>query len=89
MTYFSGELVYALCFLTSLLVALRLWQGYRKSQFRLLFWSSICFACLGLNNLLLFLDLVVFPEVGFAALRTVPAVLGFGALIYGCIWEAV
>ncbi len=83
-----AQIVYVLCGLTSLLVALLLWQNFRKTGFRLLFWSSICFLALTVNNVMLFLDVVVYPSADLAVLRTLPAVLGFGALLYGFIWEA-
>ena len=52
-----AELVYGLCALTSAGCAALLFQGYRRSGTRLLFWSSLCFAGLALNNALLFVDL--------------------------------
>lgn len=82
------EIVYALCAITSLLTALLLWQNFRKTGFRLLFWSAICFFCLTVNNLMLFIDMVILPETDLSVLRTLPAAVGFGALIFGFIWEA-
>lgn len=48
-----GLLVYALCALTSLVCAIMLTRGYRRSRVRLLLWSALCFACFALNNVLL------------------------------------
>ncbi|MGE3974733.1 MAG: DUF5985 family protein [Bdellovibrionales bacterium] len=80
-----AEIVYLLCFGTSSLCALLLFRAYRKSQTRLLFWSSLCFSGFALNNGFLFLDIVVFPEVYLSVWRLVPALLGVSALIYGLI----
>ena len=37
-----------------------LFRGYARSGLRLLLWSALCFVCLTLNNVLLFVDLPVF-----------------------------
>lgn len=83
-----AEIVYVLCALTSLLAAIMLWQNFRKTGFRLLFWSSICFFALTVNNTMLFVDVVLYPTADLAVFRTLPAVFGFGALLFGFIWEA-
>ena len=82
-----AAMIYILCVLTSLVIAILLWRGYRKSGTRLLMWSSICFAGLALNNALLFYDLKVVPQMDLFLLRNVPALLGLLALIYGLVWE--
>jgi hypothetical protein len=82
-----AEIVYVLCALTSLLAAFLLWRSYRRTGFPLLFWSSVCFVGLTANNIVLFLDTVIYPNLDLAVARTIPAVLGFGALLYGFIWE--
>jgi hypothetical protein len=42
---------------------------------------------LALNNLLLFVDNSVGPQVDLALWRALPALGGVAALIYGLIWE--
>ena len=69
------ELVYALCALASCLCALLLVRSYRRNRVRLVLWASLCFAGLALNNLLLFVDLVVVPEIDLSALRSVVALV--------------
>ena len=81
--------VYPLCAITSFLASVLLWSSFRKTGFRLLFWSALCFFGFTLNNVMLFLDVLVFPEIDLAVLRTMPAVLGLGALLFGFIWETV
>ncbi len=83
-----AETVYILCALTSLACALLLWRGYPRSRARLLMWSSLCFAALAANNTVLFIDLVLLPQVDFLMVRTLIALLGLILLLYGLIWEA-
>ena len=84
-----AESVYVLSMALSLLCTVLLFRGYRQSRSKLLLWSSIAFAWLALNNLILFLDIVVFPEVDFGGgiLRNLSAAMGGGFLLYGLIWE--
>ena len=83
-----AEAVYTLCALTSIVCAVLLLRGYRARRTRLLFFSALCFAGLALNNLLLLLDLYVFPQVDLFLPRTLFAVAAVGVLLYGLIWEA-
>jgi hypothetical protein len=83
-----AALVYILCFLTSLICAVLLLRGYVQSRARLLLWSGLCFVGLALNNGLLFLDRIVFPNTDLFVLRSMPALLGLLLLLYGLIWEA-
>jgi hypothetical protein len=80
--------VYALCALTSILCALLLARGYRATRARLLLWSSLCFAGLALNNIVLFIDMRVVPSMDLSAWRSLPALAGLLILIYGLIWDA-
>lgn len=82
-----GTVVYALCALTSIACSWLLLRGYARSRVRLLFWSGLCFAGLALNNVLLFIDLRVLPETDLSLVRSIPAVAGIAALIYGLVWE--
>jgi hypothetical protein len=83
-----AQAVYALCALTSAACAILLWRGYHRSRVRLLFWSAWCFAGLGLNNLLLFIDLILVPDVDLSIWRKLPAVLGVSVLIYGLVTDS-
>ena len=80
--------IYLLCALTSLACAVLLWRGWRQSRARLLFWSALCFVGLFLNNLLLIIDTRMLPDVDLAVVRTLPALVGAGALVYGLVWDA-
>lgn len=79
-----AELVYILCFVTSLLCAGLLIRSYRASRTWLLLWSSICFAGLALNNGLLLLD-ILYPSLDLALARALVALAATCALIYGII----
>lgn len=83
-----AEAVYLLCALTSLACAILLYRGYRRSRTPLLFWSSLCFAGLVLNNVLLFVDLVMVPEVDLRMLRASIALASLSLLIYGLVEES-
>jgi hypothetical protein len=82
-----ATLVYALCALTSTACAFLLLRGYMRSRFRLLLWSGLCFGGLALNNVLLFVDKRVVPEMDLSVWRTVPALVGIGLLLYGFVWD--
>jgi hypothetical protein len=80
--------VYALCALASVLCAALLMRGYRHSRQRLLLWAGLCFCGLALNNVLLFVDMRMVPEVDLSVWRTLPALAGVLLLIYGLVWES-
>ncbi len=80
-------LVYILCTITSLICAGMLFRGYKSSGFRLLLWSSLCFLGLTAENILLYVDLHVVPDVNLIVWRKIPGLIGVGLLLYGLIWE--
>lgn len=84
-----AEAVYILCALTSVACAAMLFRGYRKTRTTLLFWSSICFAGLAGNNVLLFVDRVVLPtQVDLNMARTCFALFALLVLLFGLVWES-
>jgi hypothetical protein len=83
-----AEIVYLLCAITSITCALLLYQGYRRTRTRLLFWSGLCFVGLAANNVLLFIDLVIAPDIDLSIPRSVAALTGMLALIFGLVWES-
>ena len=80
-------LVYTLCAGAALLCALLLLRGYLRTRTRLLLWSTLCFAGLTANNVLVILDLVIFRDVDMFIWRTLAAFLGVLALLCGLLWE--
>ena len=82
-----AEAVYLLCAATSLVCAILLLRGYRRSGARLLFWTGLCFAGLTANNFMLFADLIVFPATDLSIVRGVLAYTSVGALVFGLVTE--
>jgi hypothetical protein len=82
-----AETIYSLCTLTSLACAWLLLRSYRRTGHRLLFWSGLCFAGMTLNNLLLLLDKLVFPDTDLMTLRLSAALIALLMLLYGLIYE--
>ena len=85
-----AEAVYLLCALASVVCALMLFRAFLRTQMRLLLWSSLCFAGMCVNNVLLFIDLVVIPDLdlGLVPVRIGVALVGATLLLYGLIWDA-
>jgi|JI10StandDraft_1071094.scaffolds.fasta_scaffold2756074_2 hypothetical protein len=82
-----ADFVYVLCAVASLACAALLFRAWRGSGTPLLFWSTVCFAGFALNNLLLVVDLVLYPAGDLRALRSIIALVALSALIYGLIWD--
>ena len=82
-----GEVIYALCGLTSIACAVLLARGHRRGRGRFLAWSSACFWLLAANNALLFVDLVLVPSVDLSLLRHSTALTAVLSLLVGFIWE--
>ena len=79
-----ANIVYVLCALTSAACAVLLYRSWRRARARLLFWGSMCFAGLALNNLLLIVDVRI-DSVDLAGIRMLPALAGVALLLYGLI----
>jgi hypothetical protein len=88
MSAWVPSLIYFLCLLASAVCAALLVRGYRRSRTKLLLFSALCFVFLALNNLLLVIDLLVFPtSIDLTAMRLVAVLAGLLTLLYGFIWE--
>lgn len=83
-----AEAVYLLCAATSIVCGVLLLKGYRVSGTRLLFWASLCFLGLALNNVMLFIDVIILPDIDLFWWRTAPALAGMLVLMYGLISES-
>jgi hypothetical protein len=81
-------IVYAAGAMTTLICAILLLQGYRRVRRRLLLWSGLCFAVMTFSNSLVFVDLVILPDVDLYVHRLLSAIVGMALLLYGLIWEA-
>jgi hypothetical protein len=83
-----AEAIYLLCAMTSLLAAALLLRYYLASRRPpLLLWSFVGFVGLAVNNVLVYVDLVLFPETDLVLTRAIAAASGMLAMMYGLIWE--
>jgi hypothetical protein len=80
--------VFILCAATCLLCAIMLFRGYARTHVRLLFWSGLCFVGLMADNLMLYADLFVFPDVSLVIWRKLPGFVALLLLNFGLIWES-
>ncbi len=79
--------VYILGTLVVLICGVLLLRGYLSGRRKLLLWSSICFFGLAVSNLLIFIDLVMFPARDLYLWRLITAAIAMMFLLYGLIWE--
>jgi len=80
--------IYGLCAATAAICAGMLLAAYRREKYRLLLWSSLCFAGLTLNNIVLVVDKVMLPDVDLSSTRLFIALVAMSILLYGLIWDA-
>ena len=81
-------LLFMLAALTSFACMALLFRGYTRTRSRLLLWSALCFIFLTVNNVLLFVDNIIGPEIDLRPYRLTAALIGIGCLLYAFIWEA-
>lgn len=79
--------VFFMCFLTSAACAGLLFRGWQRNGTRLLFWSAVCFGGLTLNNLLVFFDLVLLPNMDLRPYRQIASFAAVAVLVWSCIWD--
>jgi hypothetical protein len=79
--------VYLLCAATALVCGGLLFRGLRRSATRLLLWCGLFFLSLALENLILFYDLIIVPDIDLFAVRTSVALVGVMLLLVGLIWD--
>jgi hypothetical protein len=83
-----AETVYILCAVTSVFCALLLVRQYRRQRTRLLLASSVCFVGLAINNVMLFVDLVLVRDVDLSVHRSLVMLVAGLVLVIGLIWES-
>jgi Family of unknown function (DUF5985) len=81
-------LFYLLCASTCLLSAILLLRAFFRRRERLLLWSGICFAGLMLENIMLYVDVVVVPDVDLSLWRKLPGLAALIVLLFGLIWDS-
>lgn len=80
--------VYLLCAATALACAALLMRGYHRTRTRLLLWCGLCFLMLCAENVVLFVDLVVVPDVDLVRVRRALALAGVSVLLFGLVWDS-
>ena len=74
--------------LTVGLCAVLLLKAYARVRKRMLLWCGLCFAGLAVANALLFVDLVLFPELQLYEYRLGVAAIAMLLMVYGLIFES-
>jgi len=84
----TAALIYGLCAATSLLCSGLLFGAWRRTRYRLLLWSAVCFAGLTLSNSVLIIDkLLTPPEVDLTLWRYGLTLISLIVFLYGLIWD--
>jgi hypothetical protein len=78
--------IYLLCAATAFACSLLMARGWRRTRVPLLLAVALAFAGFAAENVVLFVDVVIFPELDLAWPRTAFALAGVLSLISGCIW---
>ena len=82
------SVVYLLCTATSGICALLLLRAWLQSRQPLLVWSALCFLLLTVNNVLVFVDLVLLPNLDLTLIRFATSLTAAAVLLYGFVWSA-
>jgi hypothetical protein len=63
-------------------------RGYFEQGIRLLKWGALFFAGLTVNNIVLFIDVVMLPDIDLRLARLIPTLIGVSCLVYGLLWDS-
>lgn len=77
--------IYLLCIATSALCAWLLIAAFLRTRQGLLLWSAVCFCLLTVNNLLVFVDLILLPQIDLSLERSLTLLVAGGVMLYGFI----
>lgn len=83
-----GFFVYALCALTSLACFGLLLRQHRRSPSRLALRSSIAFLFFALANAVLFIDLIILPQIDLKTWRNLANLIGALILLFALTGES-
>jgi uncharacterized protein DUF5985 len=83
-----AEVLYLLCAAMSLAVAAMLLRQYLRVRTRLVLWSFLCFTGLAVNNVLVYIDLVMYTGVDLSVYRSAAGAAGMLMMVYGLVWES-
>jgi hypothetical protein len=84
-----AEVVHAICGILSIACAVLLLRNYRRTGSRLLLWAGLSFTFLALNNVFVFVDLILLADVelGGRVVRNGLNSCAGGVMLFGLIWE--
>lgn len=83
-----AEAVYILCALTGLTCTLLLGRAHARNPSRFLLFSSLCFATLTINSVLLVFDRIIFAEeFDLRAWRIAVAAAGLAVMLWSFITQ--
>ncbi len=82
-----APLAYGVGVLTSIFCAFLLIRRYLRQRTAMLLWCCLCFVGLAVNNVLLFVDLFIVPDVDLDVWRSLTALIALGLMLVGLIWE--
>lgn len=82
-----ASFVYLLCTVTSLVCCIMLLRHYRRSRLNLLYWNGIAFLCFTGANFLLYVDLILLPEVDLMLWRNLFTLGGILVVLGSLIFE--
>lgn len=80
-----AEVVYLLCAIASMACAVLLVRSYISNRMPLILWTGLCFVGMAVNNVLLFIDLAVAPNLDLSFWRNATALASVAVLLYGLI----
>jgi hypothetical protein len=80
-------LVFVFCAMTSAASAFLLWRASQGAKVRLLFWAALCFLGMTVNNILLFVDVIVGTGLDLSLFPHLAALVSIVLLNVGLIWE--
>lgn len=86
--FFSANIIHLICLCTSIACTALLCRGYRRTGIPLVFWSALCFVFLSLNNLLLYVDAALLPDIDLRIYRLASNLAAVTLLLYGFLWES-
>ena len=82
-----AEAVYVLCALASIACAGLLIRNYLRTRLRLALLTCLGFTGLALNNVLLFVDLVMVRDIDLGVTRSAIAIVAMLLLVSGLVME--
>ena len=63
-------------------------RTYAQRRMHLLLWSGLCFVGLMLENLMMYYDVIIVPDVNLAVWRKIPGLIALSLLVFGLVWES-